>query len=185
MFPIASVTSTGSTSSFVFDNIPGNFAHLELRLLCRGAGTASYGTNDVIQMRFNNDSGNNYAEHYTVGGDNNSGTGVFVGGFANVPNMNLGWNATASSNTNVFSASITQILDYSSTTKNKTVRLLNGYEDNRNGFGFGCTWVGSNLWMNQTAVTRISLSYPTSGPFAAGSRADLYGITTNPIATGA
>jgi hypothetical protein len=184
MIWIAGFTGNGSNSPS-FQNIPQTFSHLQLRVSCRSTGAATYGTNDVIAMTFNNDTGNNYAHHYLVGGDGTSATTVFSGGFPNVSYVHLGWNATSTSNTNVFSSSITDILDYTNTTKNKTVRLLEGYEDNRNGFGFGCSWFGSSLWINSsTAVNRIDLRYLGGGSFATGSRADLYGMTTS-LTTGA
>lgn len=181
---IAGFTGTGSTSPS-FQNIPQTFSHLQLRVSCRSTGAATYGTNDVLAMRINNDTANNYTQHYLVGGDGSSGTSVFSGGFTGVSYVNLGWNATSTSNANVFSASITDILDYTSTTKSKTVRLIEGYEDNRSGFGYGCAWMSSSVWMNSsTAINRLDLYYTGGGSFAAGSRVDLYGITTSSV-TGA
>jgi hypothetical protein len=185
MFPIASLTSSGSTGTFTFSNIPSTFSHLQVRAFVRSTGAATYGTNDPLLMRLNSDTGNNYSQHYLVGGDGTSGTSTFSGGFGNTGSINLGWSASSTTASNVFSVSVTDILDYSNTNKNKTIRLLEGYETNSaNGFGNNCAWFGSNCWFNTDAVSSISIYFNNGGNFASGSRVDLYGISTSP-ATGA
>lgn len=172
---IATVTvGSGGSSSISFTSIPSGYQHLQIRGIARSTGAATYGTNDVILFRLNSDSGTNYSSHYLVGGDNGSVT--FAGGAAGQTYFNMGWNASNSSPSNVFSTSVTDILDYSNTNKYKTLRMLSGYEtNNANSFGGNCLWYGSGGWYNTNAITSITMTYSGSN-FAQYSSFALYGI---------
>lgn len=172
---IATVTvGAGGSSSISFTGIPSTYQHLQVRGIARSTGAATYGTNDVILFRLNSDSGTNYSSHYLVGGDNGSVT--FAGGAAGQTYFNMGWNASNSSPSNVFSTSVTDIVDYSNTNKYKTLRMLNGYDSNTSsGFGTACVWYGSGGWYNTNAVSSITLTYSGSN-FAQYSQFALYGI---------
>ena len=174
---ISTVTvGSGGSSSITFSSIPSTYAHLQLRGISRSTGSATYGTNDVILLRLNSDSGTNYSSHYVVGGDGTGGTAVFAGAAAGQTYFNMGWNASNSSASNVFSASVTDLLDYSSTNKYKTLRMLEGYETNSSSnFGYNCLWFGSGAWYNTTAISSITLTYSGSN-FAQYSSFALYGI---------
>ena len=87
------------------------------------------------------------------------------------------WGGTTSSNGPQFS--MTDILDYSSTTKHKHMRTFYGNDINTSGI----IVMGGGAWRSLNALT--SILFIPAVTFAAGSRVDLYGITTNPIATGA
>ena len=67
--------------------------------------------------------------------------------------------------------SIIDIIDYASTTKNKTVRAFFGLDLN----GSGSVTLGSGLWMNTNAITDININ-AAADPMAAGSTFALYGI---------
>jgi hypothetical protein len=73
---------------------------------------------------------------------------------------------------NVFAVTVLDLLDYTSTSKYKTVRNLAGYDSN----GFGSIALNSGLWMNTVAVTSISISPRVGTLFNANSRFSLYGI---------
>jgi hypothetical protein len=166
----------GGQASISFTSIPSTYKHLQLRGINRSTGAATYGTNDVVLLRLNSDSGTNYSSHYLVGGDNGSTT--FASGGSGQTYFNMGWNASSSTGANVFSTSITDILDYTSANKNKTLRMLEGYETNgANGFGNNCIWYGSGAWYNSsTAISTITLTYSGGGNFAQYSSFALYGI---------
>ena len=172
---ISTVTvGSGGASSISFTSIPSGYQHLQLRGIARSTGAATYGTNDVILMRLNSDSGSNYSSHYVVGGDN--GSVVFAGAASGATYFNMGWNASNSSPSNTFSASVTDILDYSNTNKNKTLRMLEGYDSNTSsGFGTACVWYGSGGWYNTSAVSSITLTYSGSN-FSQHSSFALYRI---------
>jgi hypothetical protein len=68
---------------------------------------------------------------------------------------------------------VIDILDYTSTNKNKTIRTLGGFD--MNGKGFAALFSG--LWYKAPeAVTRIDLTSNTTLDFAVNSSFALYGI---------
>jgi hypothetical protein len=69
------------------------------------------------------------------------------------------------------SVGIIDILDYASTSKNKTVRRFTGRDFN----GSGIVDVGSGLWMSTSAVTAVSIT-ATTNSFGQYSTAALYGV---------
>jgi hypothetical protein len=74
--------------------------------------------------------------------------------------------------TNVFGAGVTDILDYTNTSKNTTVRALGGADAN----GSGSIDLTSAAWLNTNAVTSITLTTNNGSTFTAGSSFALYGI---------
>ena len=172
MFPIASITIASNGSNPTFSSIPQNFQHLQLRCYMRAAGATSY---QYVYFRLNGDTGSNYAYKYFNGNGTSAVTSASFGGSYGL----IGYSASNSNTTGIFSTVIIDILDYTSTTKNKTVRTLSGYDNN----GSGSVRLNSNLWFKTPeAINRIDIF--TGGSFIAGSRADLYGIQTS-NATGA
>lgn len=169
---IASATApSGSVGSFSFSSIPSTFTHLQVRLTGRSTNTGgSYAT---IYTGFNDDLfvSNNYSNHCIYG----EGTTAYSQGTASNTQANLYmsqfiWNAVTA---NVTASTIIDVLDYTNTNKYKTIRYLGGWDAN----GSGRIMLGSSVWMQTTAVNKITLS-PDNG-WAQYSRADLYGITVS------
>ena len=71
----------------------------------------------------------------------------------------------------MYAASIIDILDYASTSKFKTTRVLDGYDAN----GSGEVIIGSGNWRSTSAITSITLG-PSSGNMKLYSSFALYGI---------
>ena len=163
---------SGSGNVFTFSNIPQNFTHLQVRATLRDTWTG--GTNQSLSFQFNGDGGANYSVHRTFG----DGSGSASQGFASQTAMFQGSIPTATELSNVFGSIITDISDYTSTTKNKTIRSISGYDKN----GGGSIMISSGCWYNTSAVTSIT-TYQTAGN-AQYSRIDLYGITSSNL-TGA
>ena len=156
---IATATGNGSSGTITFSSIPSTYQHLQIRLqvIASGGGGQS--------IRFNSDSGNNYAYH-SVGGN---GSSVFAGGTANYSQIFVGDDAAATNPATM----IIDIHDYASTTKNKTVRSRFGHDRN----GAGSVYLYSGLWMNTSAVTSLSIGIGLfGGIFDTGTVASLYGI---------
>jgi hypothetical protein len=71
-----------------------------------------------------------------------------------------------------FSVFIMDILDYADTNKNKTIRMLGGWDSN----GFGDVFLNSNAFLSNDAVNRIGFD-PTNGTaLLENSQFALYGI---------
>jgi hypothetical protein len=171
MFPIASGSLTGSGLNI--GSIPQTFAHLQLRLFARSTAAAATA---IGSLQFNSDVlGNNYNSHFLQ----SDGTSVTAG--AQGTNTYITWPVipAASSTSNVYGYLIVDIFDYTSTTKNKTIRVSGSYDAN----GSGVAVYKSGIWFKTPeAISTINLGITTG--WAANSRFDLYGISTS-NATGA
>ena len=158
---IATVTvGGGGSSSISFTSIPSTYQHLQIR--CFGVMS----DNDAFGgLRFNSDTGNNYAIHQFFG------DGSTVGATGNA-NFNLIRTiVSAASGANPTTGAIIDILDYKDTNKYKTVRTLTGSDTN----GAGYMVMRSGVWMNTNAVSSLTID-PNAGTFNQYSSFALYGI---------
>lgn len=154
-FELISTTILGSTSASVtFSSIPTGYKHLQIRMAANS--TASGAT----YWRFNSDSGNNYSQHLLYGNGSSVASGATT-------STNAGYIGYTTTGANIFPASIIDILDFASTTKNKTVRVLHG-DNNAN------IMLNSGAWYSTAAITSVSLFANVN--YVAGSRFSLYGI---------
>ncbi len=168
---IASQTLSSTATSVTFSSIPQTFTHLQLRCFVRSDRVS---TSDNIYFRFNSDAGNNYAFHYLEG----NGASVSAGGAPSTSVM-LGALTSSTATANTYGINVVDVLDYSSSNKNKTIRNLAGFDLN----GSGTAFIWSGMWMNTAAITTFNV-LANVGSFIAGSRFDLYGITSSQV-TGA
>jgi hypothetical protein len=168
MFALATVSLTSTASSIVFDSIPSNYTHLQIRMMAR-ATTAS--TQDGIKLTFNSDTTANYSNHDLWGNGSSVGAGALTGGSATYGRTF----AITAANTaaSIFGVSVIDILDYSSTSKNKTFRALTGNDQN----GSGEIDLSSGNWRTSaSAISTISLAPVNGSTWASGTTAALYGI---------
>jgi hypothetical protein len=160
------VTTVGSTpaTEIVFSSIPQTYKHLQIRASVRNnrAATASN-----TYFRFNGDTASNYAFH-AISGNGTSSNAIAGSGV----NIALAADPSASFTANAFGVQIYDILDYTSTNKNKTIRILNGYDDNSTS-GEMILW--SNLWRGTSAISSIRF-FPNSGEYVQHTTFALYGI---------
>ena len=99
------------------------------------------------------------------------GDGSSVTASANANNAYIVMTA-GSSGTSIFDASVIDFLDYTSTNKNKVVRVLSGRDLN----GSGLISFGSALWtISSNAISDITL-VPAGTSFAQYSQFALYGV---------
>jgi hypothetical protein len=157
---IATVNVSSAVSSITFSSIPSTYQHLQVRFISKlSAG------DDVI-MRFNGDTANNYWNHILYGNGSSAISSVpFGGAYSGVA---LYYTGSSSS----IAGGVVDVLDYTSTNKNKTVTFLGGYDDN----GSGNSDFASGLWFaTPAAVTSITLK-PVSNNFSQYSSFALYGI---------
>jgi hypothetical protein len=171
MYPIAS----GALSSFATNitSISQNFTHLQLRLFMRSTAAAATA---IGSIQFNSDAGaSNYNSHSifgngTTGGSGYGGTNTFIA-LPAVP--------AATGTASVYGGLIIDILDYTSTVKNKTIKIQGSYDAN----GSGLAIVQSGLWFKTPeAINTINLGITTG--WDANSRWDLYGVSVSNV-TGA
>ena len=159
---IATVTvGAGGQSSITFSSIPSTYQHLQIRAILKNTSSSTYAA-----MRFNSDSGTNYSAHYLDG----DGSTTLVGAAANYDRSYFGYAGT-STQTNIFGATIVDILDYKDTNKFKTVRVLTGVDVNGSG---GYIELSSSAWRSTSAITDINIFFANN--FAQYSSFALYGI---------
>lgn len=164
---IATATGTGSSGTITFSSIPQTYTHLQIRCISKNtqAGTGNVQINLTL-----NGSTTGYAHHWIYG----DGATVSVSGTASTTNIQLIAGECYSSS-GYHSVGILDILDYASTTKNKTTRWFGGANGNETAgaFFFG---ISSGLWTNTNAITSISLTNSSASNFATTTQFALYGI---------
>jgi hypothetical protein len=170
---IATVTAAGGESTLSFTSIPQTYKHLQIRGL--GKSLSPYGISGDI-IRFNSDSGANYTKHYFYGNGSSVGsTGSASQTSAQTDGYSVG--TSGSTYTNYYGAIILDIIDYSSTTKYKTLRSQAGFDVNTLAFT-GDVYIMSNLWLNTAAITSITMSDSSGLLYGAGATFALYGIAS-------
>jgi len=161
---IATVTvSGGATSSFTFSSIPSTYTSLQLRGIVRTGAN-----NETVWMRLNGDTGSNYSAHALKG---NSDSTVGTDANANANKINpIAWTIGT---TGIWGASIIDIHDYTSTTRNKTVRAFFG-ADNNEATGAGKIYLASGSLRSTSAINSVTIA--ADSVFTAGTTFALYGI---------
>lgn len=157
------VVPSGGVSSVTFNGIPTGYKHLQVRASLKGTLTDT-GIDIFATINGDTTSGNYYS-HYLFG----QGSGSLISGsnanryFGSMP---------GSTSTSVFSGNIMDFLDYSSSSKYKTGKLLYGYDMN----GSGYQAMQSILWKNTNPITSLSFASATGGNFQQYSTFALYGV---------
>lgn len=161
-------TVLGSNSSSVsFTNLgtyASTYQHLQLRIVTRN--TSNVGTGALL-MTLNGDTAQNYTFHEL------RGNGSSVTSSAVVPYGYIlpSWNPHGGTNPSNFGVAVADILDWSSTSKFKTVRSLTGVLSYANFIS-----MFSGVWRSTAAITSITFTAEAGNQFVAGSRYSLYGI---------
>lgn len=159
--------SSGTISNAVFNNIPQNYTHLQIRAFARG-GSTSFAAGLSFYIQFNGDTtAANYNLHGLYG-DGSSAYGSSSLGTGSLSAQQLFTDTSAPSNT--FGAGIVDILDYANTTKYKTARYIGGHDQN----GSGRAMAYSGFWSSISPITSITVAI--DGNFAQYSHIALYGI---------
>jgi hypothetical protein len=162
---LATVTLTAATATITFAGIPTGYKHLQLRVTGRdGRAVAS----NLTLIKFNGDAtAGNYKSHALYG--DGSSAAAYVDSPAGA---DMGYLPGSSAGANVFGTIVTDILDYASTTKNKTVRSLSGVDNN----GSGIIALISAGWFSTAAITQIDLTAVAGTSFQQYSSFALYGV---------
>lgn len=161
---IETVNLAATATSITFSSILQDYKHLQIRYVAKTSTTRNR-----LWINMNGVTTASYANHQlngngtTVASTNNiSGTKIVVD------------NGIAAGTTNIFGGGVIDILEYRSTTNNKTVRSLSGvsYADAGNQVRVQLT---SGLFIGTTAISSLTFA-PDADSFAIGTRFSLYGI---------
>lgn len=156
---VASITFSGlATYASIYE-------HLQIRAVVRT--TRATFQNGYYQFTFNGDSTASYATHFIY----QSGTTPLA--FASTGNTSItaGWVSTQNAAANIFGATVIDITDAYSTTKNKTIRSLSGVSGGTD----PRINILSGVYLKTDALTSLTFA-GTDGNLITGSRFSLYGI---------
>jgi len=159
---IATTTvGSGGAANAEFTSIPSTYTHLQIRYIAQTSG--------YPKITFNNDTSTNYYSHWLYG----NGTSASAAAFAGSSYNSIVWADTMSTTSNNFNVGIIDILDYTSTNKNKTIKVLSGQDLN----GSGTVYLSSGVWSaTPAAITTIKLFPHASNTWSQYSQFALYGI---------
>ena len=162
-YDLITTTILGSTTySVTFDTSAlGDYKHLQIRYVSRSTDDSQ-----TLFATFNGVTGTSYATHRLFG----NGSSMTSDAFTSRANLFVGTNGTSNNAANSFGAGVIDILDFSSTTKNTTTRVLAGNAGTTASVQFQ-----SGLFNNTAAITSMTI-FGNTGNLVAGTRFSLYGI---------
>jgi hypothetical protein len=161
---IATATGTGSSNTITFNSIPGTYKHLQIRGMV--FATTTGGVDFGIRL---NSATSTYRHHYL------SGNGSLTEAGGTSTNVMRLLSQAGIGSTTYPAPFITDIHDYTSTTKTKVIRNFVGQDTNNTGTVSGTIELSSGLWTTTDAITSISLIM-TNANFATSTVISLYGI---------
>ena len=159
---LATYTSSTNTFSVTMSSIPQDYTHLQIR---HSIATGASGTGIEFRMQFNGDTSANYDINRLYA----TGAGPYYGS-----DINSSWGSggLTINNSTRHGAGVLDILDYTSTSKFKTVRSLTGTSN--------AVQLDSTLWRSTSAITSVTFSIYGSEylikSFGGTSRFSIYGI---------
>jgi len=162
---IASYSLASDTATVTFSSIASTYKSIQVRWLARNTDAISY-----TDLNISPNGGGAVTNHKIIGnGSSVSATGATGNGAIYLTDALVGSTAAA----NIFSVGIIDVIDYASTTKNKTFRIFTGQDQNNSN---GSVLLASSLATAVGTTALTSLVFSCSANFKAGSTFSLYGI---------
>jgi hypothetical protein len=146
-------------------NIPNIYT--DLYLVISGRNSNAVNDNEIVQLRFNSDSGSNYSNRTLLGTGSSVVSQTLGSNYINVLRC-----PSSGRTSNTFSNIGVYIPNYTAS-RFKSVSA-EGLEENN--ATTAIQGISTGIWNNNNAITSISLSFG-AGSFTANSSATLYGIT--------
>lgn len=166
---IATLNGDGTNIGVTFSNIPSTYTHLQIRVIARDTSAGT--TASALSLRVGNgsvDSGSSYPrQSFYTNGTTTSAERFAANVAISTPNGPV---INGSALANAHGAAIIDLYDYTSTTKNKSVRIFSG--GNRG--TAGAVIMTSGTWLNQSVIDTIYVY--SSNPLATTTKIALYGI---------
>jgi hypothetical protein len=161
---------SGGQATVSFTSIPSTYKHLQIRAIARS--TIAGSNADNVAFRINADTGSNYTTHRLTGSDTANAAGFVSLDYGYLPST-IPSSGTLS---NTFGGIVMDLLDYTNTNKNKTLRALTGFDENGHSGNAGAARIqlSSCLWNSTSSIT--SIEFVNSGTFAQYTQFALYGI---------
>lgn len=163
---------SGGAASVEFAGIPSGYKHLQIRIFAK-TNRATYASDSTI-MQFNGDTAANYS-HHNISGDGTAS--LITQGYANTGGVYDGFEFTGTTNSSGWGAIIWDVLDYGSSSKNKTTKTLGGFDTNGTVAGYGGhVGMASGLWRSLNPITSIKFIPQYGSLFLQNSQFALYGV---------
>jgi len=160
-------SSAAEVSFSSLNTLAAGYQHLQIRMMARSTRSAD---NSEFYLRFNGDTGANYAQHYMRGnGSAMESANLQTSGTEGVRCYQTLTAATSGADT--YAASVIDILDPFDTNKYTTTRIFTGFTG-----AINRVLLESGLWMDTDAITSITLDEYYGSSFDAGSRFTLIGV---------
>jgi len=162
-------------SQVSFSSIPQTYQHLQVRAVLQQYNASTAG-NIYSLVRLNGDAtAGNYPSHNLGGSGSSAYSANIIGTSYSYGYISDTYNSPSA--TNIFATFVLDLVDYTSTAKNKEMMSIGGHEPN----GSGVITLWSSMWLSTAAVNSITFypNVPVSGnlKFKQHSTFALYGIS--------
>ena len=155
---------SGSATSVEFANLSqyaSTYEHLQIRIVSGQTG------NNFNSLQFNSTTTGYTSHHLEATGSGSVSSANSITGNWQIQGASLGYY-----NSGAIHATVVDILDPYSTTKNKTIRALGG----NSGSGANYVALTSGFWASTSAVSSIKILILFGDSFTSGSRFSIYGL---------
>lgn len=158
---IQTINGTGSSGSITFSSIPQTYKHLQIRYVAKNTSSATQ-----INITINGVNSAVYSAHTLLG------NGSTITSTSSVSQTSVGLNNSMSSSTmtNALAVGVIDLLDYSSNSKNTTIKAMYGIADD-----IGRVSLSSGLYNQTNPVTSLTLSCSADN-FSSLTRFSIYGL---------
>jgi len=167
MVEISSTTLGEAAASIDLASIPATYESLRLIVVARHDVAV---VSAAMSLRFNGDTGNNYADQYLLAGH----TTVTGAAAVNQTLALAGRSAGSSADANNAVVTVIDIPLYAGTTWNKAFLSHSAVQDEDTSANVSHYFI-SGIWRSTAAINQITLT-PASGNFIAGTYCALYGV---------
>lgn len=162
------VLSSPTTANILFSSIPQGYKHLQLRTSIK-TDQATFLWHGMV-LRLNEDGTANSHSTHALKVASSSLTSTY----SSQNRSEIGTTGGNNASNQIFNAAIVDILDYSSSTKNTTIRAFSGAIIGNNSVDWHLNF-SSGAYFNTAAVTSLQVIAFNANAIA-GSRFSLYGI---------
>lgn len=169
---IATASGTGSAATITFSSIPSTYKHLQIRFIAKDTENLGSINNNTLTLTAN--SITSYVYHEVIGNGTSASTS-WSGGINSNISFNQAIPTSFSGQADIFAVGIIDILDYASTTKNKTIRTLTGTDGNSTSTQYKVR-LHSSFVNSTAAISSLTLGIGGGGNLTSTSRFALYGI---------
>ena len=166
---IATTYLEADAASITFSSIPSTYEHLQLRCSLHAANASTY---EQVWLQFGTGGVVDTGSNYSMQGMRANSTSPSPRADVAITKIYVFYMASGSQNAANSSLMVTDLFNYSSTTKKKVTQSVLQFNGSSSGYYYSTVYCGS--WTNTGAVSDIKIT-PSSGNFGRGTTITLYG----------